>query len=248
MPDADRPWQYVSAADWLERLDQFAAKAAIDQGLATSRTIAAANAADGRAQVADVTEGAFDQLNRLVAQSPMRERWACAKGCSWCCHQYVSVSAPEAIALADAVREAFPPEWLDHLRGMLAERSARIATLFPDGTYHDARLPCVFLTAEGACGIHAWRPLMCRGYLSIDVVGCQDIYQGKPAAKPPFDRFAHRAGNAVLAGVRAGSASHDRDDGAFELHGALLRALETPDAAERWRRGERVFVGCRALG
>ena len=31
----------------------------------------------------------------------------------------------------------------------------------------------------------------------------------------------------------------------YELHSALLRALDTPDVAERWARGEDVFAGCK---
>jgi hypothetical protein len=31
---------------------------------------------------------------------------------------------------------------------------------------------------------------------------------------------------------------------AYEFEAALLRALETLDAAERWARGEQIFTGC----
>jgi hypothetical protein len=32
--------------------------------------------------------------------------------------------------------------------------------------------------------------------------------------------------------------------GRYKLESAILRALEMPDAAARWVRGERIFAGC----
>jgi hypothetical protein len=37
------------------------------------------------------------------------------------------------------------------------------------------------------------------------------------------------------------------DAARYELASAVLRALEVPDATERWLRGERVFAGCDQL-
>ena len=35
-----------------------------------------------------------------------------------------------------------------------------------------------------------------------------------------------------------------RDGGFYELHGAVLRALDATDCATRWASGEDVFAGC----
>jgi hypothetical protein len=34
------------------------------------------------------------------------------------------------------------------------------------------------------------------------------------------------------------------DNTSYELHSVLQRALDTPDAAQRWVQGEDVFAGC----
>src|SRR5271154_6611896 len=70
----------------------------------------------------NVSGDAFTLTAGLVEASPTRSAYECGKGCSWCCHQQVRVSAPEAIGIAEALREAYPPEWLATLRAIIAQR------------------------------------------------------------------------------------------------------------------------------
>ena len=49
------------------------------------------------------------------------------------------------------------------------------------------------------------------------------------------------------AGLCVGVGQSGLDGNTYELHSALLRAFDTPDAEERWARGEDVFAGCRVV-
>jgi hypothetical protein len=209
-------------------------------------TAATLRATADPARVAENIGGdAFTLIAGLVEASPARGAYECGKGCSWCCHQQVRVSAPEAISIAEALIEAYPPEWLATLRAIIAQRVERIATLSTTRAYLEARLPCAFLAPDGGCAVYERRPLVCRGYHSLSRAACQEKYVDLANPAPPIDSYAHMAANAVLYGVVAAVAAAGKDGRIYELHGAVLRALDTPEAGARWARGEEVFAGCK---
>jgi Fe-S-cluster containining protein len=184
-----------------------------------------------------VVADAFRLMGELVAASPARAGYQCGQGCAWCCHQPIRVTAPEAIAIADALREAYPGDWLVTLKRMLADRVRRIAALGGDADYLAARLPCAFLAPDNSCSIYAWRPVVCRGYHSLSKAACQEKYVDLAAPAPPIDAYAHTAANAVHHGMAAAVAAAGRDGGTYELHAAVLTALDIADAAAAWWRG-----------
>lgn len=70
--------------------------------------------------------------------------------------------------------------------------------------------------------------------------------QGRPSHGEDAARSRHAdMGDGTQAGLCVGAARSGLHGGVCELHSALLRALDTPDAGERWARGEKVFADCR---
>ena len=101
------------------------------------------------------------------------------------------------------------------------------------------------LTDDGNCRVHAVRPLACAGFLSTSRAKCEAEFKREPGRDPvPTDKFAAAAGMCVSIGLRDACAKADLDGTFYELHHALRRVMDTPDAAERWARGEAVFAGC----
>ncbi len=194
-------------------------------------------------QVEAVAADAYRLLANLVEASPARAEHACASGCSWCCHQLVRISAVEAIALAEALREAYPSDWLLAIRERLATQAAIIAKIANPLEYHAANISCVFVGGEGECAVYEWRPLVCRGYHSLSVSACQERYVDVAAPTPPIDAYSHLAAIAVLHGVSLAVGAAGRDHQLYELHAAVLRALDTVGAPGRWARGEELFRG-----
>lgn len=211
---------------------------------ASSRAIVDAHTGQDSLAEALVVD-AYRLVEEVAASSPARAEVECARGCSFCCHQQVRVSAPEAIALADALREAFPAEWLAQLRALLAQRVATIAGFAGVREHIAASLPCAFLGHDGGCAVYEWRPLVCRGFQSLSRMACQHFYIDLANDPPPIERVGHHGADAVVRGLTGVCAADGRDGGSYELHGAVLRALETPDCAARWAAGEAVFAGCR---
>ncbi len=188
--------------------------------------------ADRRAESGD---SAIETIVAIGTASAERHRpelpLACARGCASCCHQAVSVSAPEAFAIARRVRRAKDSATL---RAALAARPPRIDR-DPQRQF-DAARPCAFLSAS-ACSIHAFRPAACRSYVSLDVAACLrrlDAGHGSlpvPHAAGPVRQWldaalwaAHRA-----AGLTPRS---------YDMAGAVAAALADPGLEARWYAGD----------
>jgi len=112
-----------------------------------------------------------------------RIRPSCGRGCSRCCHHYVSsVHALEVLAIYEQVRlrsdlnplmEACRSRakdldgWEEFCEETYPERSADDRADLALEHYYDEGLPCPFLNEGGACGIYEDRPLTCRMYLAV---------------------------------------------------------------------------------
>ncbi|MGC4093911.1 MAG: YkgJ family cysteine cluster protein [Polyangiaceae bacterium] len=217
-------------------------------GLANGATAESASAIAEQAMA-----GTSKLVDGFLARATDRQV-ACGAGCSHCCYQSVSVSAPEAFAIYDYLQGALSPDQLVELsRRIVAtdERTRGLAAeqrLSPD-------LPCPFL--EGTqCSIYAVRPLPCRGMNSLDATACEralhDVevrarYLDGTAPLPCFVEPI-RAFHAVSAGMQL--ALHQF----FGLHAepleltAAMRVLfDTPDAVRAsWLAGNDPFHAARS--
>ncbi len=156
---------------------------------------------------------------------------ACHKGCGSCCHQQVSVPAPEIFAVARQLRRA----------KALAEHRARLDAR-PDrrngepGRVLDPAKPCVFLKDE-ACSIHLFRPMVCRAIVSLSKPACLRRFELGDGGIPyprPYEAIRHWAETAVwTAHAAAGLEPRTYD---FEMGVALV--LAEPEREARWYAGE----------
>ena len=104
--------------------------------------------------------------------SGLDERLACQRGCSYCCHGYVSASAPQIFAAAAAVRaDALTFEAACERIRALAGRVQGLEWRERIGL----RQPCALLV-DAACSIYGARPLACRGYVSLSLAACQRAF------------------------------------------------------------------------
>jgi Fe-S-cluster containining protein len=85
---------------------------------------------------------------------------SCSKGCSGCCHYEVEVTKDEAAVLKERVEAGFAID-----RARLAVQAARERRSAEWRKFGSADNRCVFLGAEGACGIYEDRPSICRKHM-----------------------------------------------------------------------------------
>jgi hypothetical protein len=180
------------------------------------------------------------EIDTLIAHTPPDERPACRAKCVFCCAIPVEIRAPEAIYIALRLRQAHSPEAIDVLMARLRTRVAERQGWSCDERWLKRRM-CVFLREDWMCGIYDFRPLNCRGWTSKSRDDCASESPVTPHA------LVHLAAQAVGNGVTRASKALALEATSYELEAAVLRALETPDAAERWARGEPIFTGCDQL-
>lgn len=187
---------------------------------------------------------AVERASVLGELSPDRERRACRAGCSSCCYLAVSITPPEAILIAEHLREELSPEAFELKRARVAAFSRRVSELTLEGRAR-ARVPCALLGDDGACTIYAARPLGCRGWTSFSRAECDAaLAAGEPGHSGPMDHVAFAAASGVSEGLRSAARGAGLGASQYEFHSAVLRAMQHADAAERWGRGEPVFDGC----
>lgn len=186
---------------------------------------------------------ASERMNAIDSESPYCSQWACRSGCSACCHQSIPVTAVEALSLADHLRQELSAEELSVVLPRLRENTEKYRSLSPR-KLGSARIRCAFLDARESCSVYAARPLRCQGYHSLSATKCESVYNGQDDEFVPVDPHTTVSMRGVQAGLSGAIQRSGRDGGYYELHSAVLCALETSDARRRWENGEDVFVAC----
>jgi Fe-S-cluster containining protein len=162
---------------------------------------------------------------------------ACKKGCGYCCHTRVTVTAPEIFHLARGVR----PRWEDagdSLKADFQKQEAVTRGLSLEERYA-TRTACPLLE-EGSCGMYAPRPLTCRAYGSRSLDACITLYNTTVNNVPQSD-LSQLMRAVIFAGLKAALKRCGLDGQGYELGHALDVAL-TPDAEARWLAGEAIFA------
>ena len=168
--------------------------------------------------------------------------FACARGCSYCCHLRVEIRPHEAFVLAQHIQTKFTPAQRAQALARIEKSLQRIAPLTPE-QHIRAGIPCALLE-DGVCSVYEGRPAACRKYYSVSVETCRNAFNdtSAPLTGQIEDEQVRLAGNAVALGYAKGLEDAGLDATLYELHFALQRALANPKAEKRYRDGKRPFV------
>jgi Fe-S-cluster containining protein len=188
--------------------------------------------------------GAAQIVRTMSAHYPNVPPIACRAGCAWCCSKSIAVSPPEVLRIAAYLRATLSPEDLIAVRERIADLDDQTRTMSSLQREH-ARLPCALL-ADQRCTVHAVRPLTCAGWNAVDVNECKADWLDPEASDAITSNVVQiEAFQATRLGIDLGSEELGLEHDTLELTTALRIALDTPDAAERWLAGERLFAAAR---
>jgi Fe-S-cluster containining protein len=178
--------------------------------------------------------------------------YACRKGCSYCCHQSVMVTAPEVVYAAQFLHDNLEEKEVARLRDLVAAR-ARQGDGLDNHERMDQRIPCAFLV-DGICSIYPVRPLQCRGGFSEDDEYCRAILENREEVQTAL-AAGNIAGKYLLLpkmlydSAQIGMAGALGKDGLnskpLDLNAAMAIALGDRNVAEKWLRGWPVFESAR---
>jgi Fe-S-cluster containining protein len=182
-------------------------------------------------------------LADAVVDSMPNPRVACREGCSSCCETYVSISIPEAIAIASHVTT----QDTGQKRGEILKRLRELAVARRGRAWNQILpSPCAFLVGF-RCSIYDARPIPCRRYHALDSSAACDAYVRKGGGElgdvaPTTDNRRLDAVKAIAIELAEACRELKLESARVELSAAVLLVLEKPDTAERWLRGDRVFA------
>jgi hypothetical protein len=151
------------------------------------------------------------------------------------------------LLIADHVRRTWSPTDQAALLERARAANQRTRGLDPDA-HLLARQRCPLLASDGTCAAHAMRPLGCRGWNSRSAELCREsVEAGDGDINVTAIGEIVLVSGAVRSGVEAGLEQHQLFSDLVELTGALVIALEHPDAAERYLAGEALFEPTRVM-
>jgi hypothetical protein len=185
----------------------------------------------------EVEEGALHAMLPRASEADLERTVACPEEGQG----IFGITIPEALALADHLRETHSVAEQREIEALARANSRQLGVAL----HHRAALPVLQCPLQGAhhiCCAYPVRPLHCRPLLAVPVA--QAISTREAAEAVPANYEAEVARGVEL-GLRRGLQAAGLDARVYEFNGALARALEVPDAAERWAKGEDVFKDCR---
>jgi Fe-S-cluster containining protein len=160
---------------------------------------------------------------------------ACTKGCSHCCHTWVSVYIPEALFIAKIIRR----------KGEAAIDQVRRGHQLTKDYDFDARdhhpIACPLLEQD-LCSIYENRPMTCRMAASADAGVCGRTYHHLTNEDIPMPAMFMLGRTAYAVAMASGLRKANLPHYAYEFNAALTRALATEDAERRWLSGEDLFA------
>jgi Fe-S-cluster containining protein len=187
--------------------------------------------------------------NDLRGDAP---EYACRKGCSYCCHQSVMVTAPEVIHAAKFLHDNLTEAEVTRLRDLVADR-ARKGEGLDNHDRMDQRIPCAFLL-EGICAIYPVRPLQCRGGFSEDADYCKDLLENREETQTALKNGEIEGRYLLLpkmlydsaqVGMAGALGKNGLNSQPLDLNAAMAIALSDRNIAEKWLRGWPVFQSAR---
>jgi Fe-S-cluster containining protein len=154
---------------------------------------------------------------------------ACKVGCSFCCHQRVSVLPHEARALLDHLRTKSPPLEAAAIEHRILDNARTIDGL-TIAEHVAANLPCAFLV-DHRCAAHEVRPSICASFHSMSRERCEYSFNhpfgiGTPKNSRPVLLELQAYTDAMIEATQAGIEAAGLASGKAELHQAMRALIE----------------------
>ena len=138
----------------------------------------------------DLVRQAENVMDYYVQHADGAEDLQCARGCYYCCHQFVAATAAEVFLLAGRLKAQGRHHWA---RGRIRGFHHRMGDVRDRKEWHAKQLPCPFLINH-ECSIYSQRPLACRGLFSFDRKRCEETAADTGARvkywREPMDQVA----------------------------------------------------------
>jgi Fe-S-cluster containining protein len=186
-----------------------------------------------------VTTAMLPQTDRTVAEFAVPADIQCRSGCSFCCHQNVDVTVPEAILVALQLDQDTDPR-----RDAVLDAAALFKDIDDDARIATGR-PCPLLV-DHRCSVYDTRPMTCRSVASPDSARCHEAMRSLEAGEGVQPIAIYVVLQFLCSGEQVATRGICRDlglqDDMVELTQTVAAILRDPSLSGRWAQGEQVFT------
>jgi Fe-S-cluster containining protein len=184
------------------------------------------------------------QTEQTVAEFVAEADVQCRAGCSFCCHQNVDTTIPEAILVALQLGNEADPR-----RDAVLAAADAFRDLDDDARIMTGK-PCPLLV-DHRCSVYHARPINCRSFMSPDATNCHEsmrrIEAGEvEAGESPLPIEVYVVLRFLCGGEQAAVRGICRDIGLqadiVELTQTVAAIIRDPNLIGRWAAGQKVFA------
>ena len=168
--------------------------------------------------------------DELIADRIAGKQMACARNCSWCCHQLiVMTNRDDAVAMLRSARTQMSSAEFHGFELALREQAAEIGQLTHEQA-ESRHWTCPFLR-DNSCSVYDLRPIACRSVFSSDASCCKAMMEAERFEELSDEQQAL----ATEIGARAMALQIEINDlrpitGAVEMRSLLVELLDERDS------------------
>uniref|UniRef100_A0A7V4G750 YkgJ family cysteine cluster protein n=1 Tax=Desulfobacca acetoxidans TaxID=60893 RepID=A0A7V4G750_9BACT len=225
---------------WLEIDEELAAKVKnlVAEALHSTPAPSPAVALEVTRQILQLADRIIEEFETVHA---LPHPIVCQAGCSFCCHNQVQLTPPEAFLLGYMLQSYASPEKQQAVTEMVIREAGRKRGQTPARLAAGRKAnPCPLLLGD-RCGLYPWRPLMCRAMHSFDAAHCRSSLERGDLAADACYLHRHVFAVSLSKGLQEGFRVLGCRPATLEMSQALEVVLTEPDALSRWLRGKEVF-------
>ncbi|MFN8575975.1 MAG: YkgJ family cysteine cluster protein [Candidatus Sericytochromatia bacterium] len=163
----------------------------------------------------------------------------CKLYCTFCCHNQVSLTAPEVMLISDYIKNNFTKDEILSLKKRVdsLDKDVKGMNAFQR---KKAKKACALLI-DNKCSVYPVRPLACKGWNSMSVKDCEDAFNSGEekniqAFAPPLVIT-----NSVSIGISNSLKNNGMNSDNLELNSALKIVLEKYNVSEKYLEGKNIF-------
>ena len=205
-----------------------------------------------------VVRESLDKCEQLFGELELDPPLACKRGCISCCYNQVVLSEPEALYLGFHLLETQTPQQLRELHA----RAGELVTALEGKTMQEIGMErhlhaCLFLQ-DGTCSVYPARPLVCRGWNSVNADMCRYSNQTGDALAPIENHALPRLlAESIRTGLLCGANDLGLEAGYMLTVRAVFLLLEAGQGdlgrgllefLDSWLRGGAFFSSWRGAG
>lgn len=174
-------------------------------------------------------------INKQLQSTPTD----CKLNCTYCCHNQVSLTAPEILLIGDYIKKTFSKDEINNLKKRVDDlyKATNGMNAFQR---KKAKKACALLV-DNKCSVYPVRPFACKGWNSMNVNDCEKAFNlgedlNIKAFAPPMIIT-----NSISVGISNTLHNQGLNAENLELNSALKIVLEKYNADEKYLEGKNIF-------